>query len=403
MILKNKKILIGVTGSIAIYKTLDLIRKFIKAGAEVRVIMTNSAKKFITPLTFETLSTNKVLDENSECWSSDYNHIGIGKWADIFIIAPATANTINKLSCGIADNLLTQTALAFTKHKIIAPAANTNMIQNPLTIKNIKNLKLQGYEILKTVSKELACKDVGNGAMSDPEYIFLESARKLLSTPYWLDRDVVLNGGGTIEKIDSVRYISNFSSGKMASSLALALFLKGANVSLIYTKNATKPIENINSIEVTSTKEMFEAINLELNNVNSKKKAYFFGVAAVSDFTPKKKVEGKIKKSSIGQEWKIDLVQNIDILDSIEKQNIYTIGFKAEFDATKAKEYAKNMLENKKIDGVCLNILSSSNNFGSDTNKIEFISKDNFSFTAQGQKLEVSLKLLENLQKSFNE
>ena len=151
-LLENKNILVGVSGSIAIYKSLELIRLYIKAGANVRVIMTEAAKKFISPLTFETLSQNKVLDESSEDWSTDTpnNHIAIGKWSDIFVIAPATANTINKLSNGIADNILTQTALAYPRIKLIAPAANTNMIQNPLTKASLKMLKLCNFKLIDT-------------------------------------------------------------------------------------------------------------------------------------------------------------------------------------------------------------------------------------------------------------
>ncbi len=243
MILKDKKILIGVTGSIAIYKTLDLIRLFIKSGAVVRVLMSESAKKFINPITFEAISQNKVLDENSENWdkNSDYNHIDITKWADILLIAPATANTINKISCGIADNLLLQTVLACKKKIIIAPAANTNMIENPITIQSINNLKNLGFEVLQTQTKELACKDVGNGAMLEPIDIFHKTCKELLKTSYWENRRVVLSGGGTLEKIDDVRYISNFSSGKMASNLATALYYLGADVTLV----SSRGFENI--------------------------------------------------------------------------------------------------------------------------------------------------------------
>src|SRR5574344_226592 len=150
MLLKNKKILVGVTGSIAIYKALDLIRLYVKAGAQVRVIMTESAKKFINPITFEAISQNRVLDESTECWdkSQDYNHIDIGKWSDIFVIVPTSANTINKLACGLADNLLLQTALAYTKTKLIAPAANTNMINNPITKQSLDKLKHFEYKVV---------------------------------------------------------------------------------------------------------------------------------------------------------------------------------------------------------------------------------------------------------------
>jgi phosphopantothenoylcysteine decarboxylase/phosphopantothenate--cysteine ligase len=165
-------ILIGVTGSIAIYKTLELIRLFVKNKDNVRVIMTNSAKKFITPLTFETLTRNRVLDETTENWSNDFNHIEIGKWADIFIIAPATANTINKMANGIADNLLLQTYLAFTKEILIAPAANTNMYLHPTTQKNFQSLKKLNIKIIEANSGLLACGDEGIGKMANVNDIF---------------------------------------------------------------------------------------------------------------------------------------------------------------------------------------------------------------------------------------
>ncbi|RLA72409.1 MAG: bifunctional phosphopantothenoylcysteine decarboxylase/phosphopantothenate--cysteine ligase CoaBC, partial [Epsilonproteobacteria bacterium] len=199
-ILQNKNILVAVTGSIAIYKSLELIRLYIKAGANVKVIMSESAKRFITPLTFETIAQSKVLDEHSEDWSTQTvnNHISIGKWANIFVIAPATANTINKLSNGIADNLLLQTALAYPMVKLLCPAANTNMIRNPLTQASLKMLKLCNFKLIETQTKELACKDIGDGAMADVEDIFNATCKELLKDNYWLDRKVVLNGGGTI-------------------------------------------------------------------------------------------------------------------------------------------------------------------------------------------------------------
>lgn len=408
MLLKNKKILVAVTGSIAIYKALELIRLYIKAGAVVKVIMTDSAKKFINPITFEAISQNRVLEENSESWdkSSDYNHIDIGKWADIFVIAPASANTINKISNGIADNLLTQTVLAYPKTKILSPAANTNMITNPITQNSIKNLKLANFKIVHTQIKELACKDVGDGAMAEPQEIFYETARELLKDEYWSNREVVLSGGGTIEKIDDVRYISNFSSGKMASSLSLALYLKGANVTLVSTRGYENLPNSINIIPVQSSLDMYEslvsAINLAKNKMNNNRKAYLFMVAAVSDYLPLNKEEGKLKKEFIGNSWDLKLKQNIDILNTLEKSEIISIGFKAETDETVAFENAQNMLVNKNLDGVCLNVLNEENTFGSNNNKIELILKDkSFSFSAS--KLELSSELLNYLENEFNE
>jgi phosphopantothenoylcysteine decarboxylase/phosphopantothenate--cysteine ligase len=406
MLLKDKNILVGVTGSVAVYKILELIRLYKKAGANVKVIMTQASQKFITPLAFETISQNDILDDSNEDWSTQThnNHIAIGKWADIFVIAPCTANTINKLANGYGDNILLQSALAYPGLKLIAPAANTNMIQNPITKDNLANLQKANYQLIATTTKELACRDVGDGAMAEVEDIFHTTVRELLKDEYWSNRSVVLNGGGTIEKIDDVRYISNFSSGKMATSLATALYYKGANVSLVTTSNLDIP-KQIDTIKVQSTFEMMENVmtELERTKVTSSKRPYFFGVAAVSDYTPKNVSNGKMKKYAIGDTWQLELNKNIDILDSIDKGMIYAIGFKAEMDKEKAFDNAKNMLQKKNLDGVCLNILDDKNSFGSDTNKIEFISPSGTISLQEGSKLDVSLNLLDTLQEIAND
>ncbi|PRM90106.1 bifunctional phosphopantothenoylcysteine decarboxylase/phosphopantothenate--cysteine ligase CoaBC [Aliarcobacter cryaerophilus] len=401
MILKDKKILIGVTGSIAIYKSLELIRLYIKAGANVKVIMSDGAKKFINPITFEAISQNKILDENSENWdkNSDYNHIDITKWADILVIAPASANTINKISCGIADNLLLQTALACKKKILIAPAANTNMIENPITIKSINKLKEFGFEISQTQTKELVCKDVGNGAMLEPIDIFHKTCKELLKTSYWENRRAVLSGGGTVEKIDDVRYISNFSSGKMASNLATALYYLGADVTLVSSRGYENVPYEIDLKVSYSSKQMFENLKLSLEN-NLDKKSFLFMVAAISDYVPKQKFDGKLKKESLGDNWSLELIKNIDILATLNKSEIYSIGFKAEMDKKEAKTNAQNMLKNKNLDAVCLNILDENNTFGNQNNNIELILKDR-SFHFSGDKLDISLNILETLEKEF--
>ena len=401
MILKDKKILIGVTGSIAIYKTLDLIRLYIKSGAVVRVLMSESAKKFINPITFEAISQNKVLDENSENWdkNSDYNHIDIAKWADILVIAPASANTINKISCGIADNLLLQTVLACKKKIIIAPAANTNMIENPITIQSVNNLKNLGFEVLQTQTKELICKDVGNGAMLEPIDIFQITCKELLKTSYWENRRVVLSGGGTVEKIDDVRYISNFSSGKMASNLATALYYLGADVSLVITRGYENIPKDIDLQIVDSSQTMFLALQDKLA-LKSLKKSFLFMVAAISDYIPKESFSGKLKKEQLGETWSLKLSKNIDILATLNKSEIYAIGFKAEMDKKEAKTNAQNMLKNKNLDAVCLNILDENNSFGSQNNNIELILKDR-SFDFSGDKLDISLEILNRFEKEF--
>ena len=401
MILKDKNILLAVTGSIAIYKSLELIRLFIKAGANVKVILSDGAKKFINPITFEAISQNRVLDESSESWdkSQNYNHIDITKWADILIIAPATANTINKISCGIADNLLLQTVLACKKKIIIAPAANTNMIENPITTKSVNNLKNLGFEVLQTQTKELACKDIGNGAMLEPIDIFHKTCKELLKTLYWKNRRAVLSGGGTLEKIDDVRYISNFSSGKMASNLATALYYLGADVTLVSSRGFENIPYEIDLRVSHSSQQMFENLKLALDK-KLDKKSFLFMVAAVSDYIPKEKFDGKLKKEKLGETWSLELSKNIDILANLDKKDIFSIGFKAEMDKKEAKSNAQNMLKNKNLDAVCLNILDESNVFGSDTNKIELILKDK-SFDFYGNKLDISLEILNRFEKEF--
>lgn len=420
MLLKNKNILVGVTGSIAIYKALDLIRLYVKAGAKVRVIMTDGAKKFINPITFEAISQNKVLDESSENWdkTQDYNHIDIGKWSDIFVIAPASANTINALANGLGNNLLLQTALAYPRIKLIAPAANTNMLKNPITQASLKMLKLCNYEIISSQTKELVCKDVGDGAMAEPADIFDATCRELLKNEYWVNRKVVLSGGGTLEKIDDVRYLSNFSSGKMASNLAKALYYKGADVCLVSTRGYENLPKDIHIIKVESSDEMYEylvdSLRVAKKGVLTKptlmdnstptlimKKPFLFMVAAVSDYVPAFPQDGKLKKELIGTSWNLELKQNMDILKSLDKEGIISIGFKAEMDETTALNSANRMLENKNLDGVCLNILNEENSFGSENNNIELILKDS-SFEFKGTKLDVSLNILEKLEEKFN-
>lgn len=419
--LKNRNILVGVTGSIAIYKTIELIRLYVKAGANVKVIMTKSAKKFVSTLTFETISQSLVLDDESESWDKDshYNHIAIGKWADIFVIAPASANTINRLSNGIADNILTQTALAYPRVKLLCPAANTNMIQNPITNASLKMLKLCNYKIIEPISKELACRDVGVGALSEVDDIYYATLRELLKDEYWENRKVVLSGGGTVEKIDDVRYISNFSSGKMAASLAKALYLKGADVCLISSRGYEGLPKDIHIIDAQTSEEMYEYLEESIrvakkgkmsqttlmDNSNPtliQKKPYLFMVAAVSDYIPSFPQEGKLKKSMIGPKWSLELKQNIDILSMLNKEDIYTIGFKAEIDVEIASANAKNMCFEKNIDAVCLNVIGEGNSFGSSSNEIDLIVNEK-TISFAGDKFDISLNLLNTLSSEFYE
>jgi len=391
-LLKNKNILIGVTGSIAIYKTLELIRLLIKSNASVRVIMSEESKRFITPLTFEAISQNEVLHIGTQSWSNDKNHIHIGKWADIFIIAPMTANSINKIAHGISDNLLVQTILAFNKKVLIAPSANTNMLLHPSTRKSLKKLESFGYTIIQAQNKLLACNDKGVGAMAEPQEIFFQICKSLLRDDFWSDKEIVITGGGTREKIDDVRYISNNSSGKMAYSLCLAAYFMGGNITFISTDEVQNLPLNIKFIYAPSSSELNNALKQ-----NIKKGSYLFMIAAVSDYVCKKKYIGKLKKSKLGDNFNLELIKNIDILNNIDKKNIKTIGFKAELDKKNALKSAENMLNEKNIDAVCLNILEDKNSFGSQNNEITIITKKSQKRLPLASKFKISLAILDEL------
>jgi len=412
--LNGKSILLGVTGSISAYKVCDLARLFIKAGAEVHVVMTPSAERFVSALTFEALTRNPVLTETSESWSSELNHIDIGKKCDLCIIAPATANTLNKLSKGIADNILTQTVLAFKGEMLVAPAANTQMLANHFTDESLKILSVNDYTIIQPQEKLLACGDLGNGALAEPSEIFFEVARALLREDFWTDRHIVVTGGGSREKIDEVRYISNFSSGKMAKSLCLSLYLKGAEISYITTMGSEGLPSNIHIIETETSEEIYDsttdAVHAAKKAATSKpshvsdsqhipKEPYLFMVAAVSDFTPKFPQEGKLKKSMLGESWNIELKQTTDILSNLDKTGLKTIAFKAEMDTREGLNNAIELLSKKRVDAVCYNLLQDASSFGGDENEITFISKKEQVSLGRADKLILSQKILDAAKK----
>jgi len=410
--LKGKNILVGVTGSIAIYKACELVRLFVKSGANVRVVMSQSATKFIAPLTFEAITRNRVLTDTNEDWSSDLNHIDYAKKSDAFVIAPATANTINKLSKGVADTILLQCALAYSKNLIIAPSANTQMIKNHYTEGSLKMLAVNDVVIVNPESKLLACGDEGVGALAEPKDIYYATVKNILKDDFWSDRRVVVTGGGTIEAIDDVRFIGNHSSGKMANALALSLYLKGADVCLITTKDTSTLPKDIYVIDVDSAESMLEyttdAIRVakkgvmskaSLNNPNAigmiQKTPYLFMAAAVADYTPKFKQSGKLKKAMLGDEWDLKLTKTEDILKTVNKDGIIAIGFKAEKDANSAVDNATKALSEKNIDAICLNILEESNNFGSDKNRVSFITNSGTKEIPLLPKVDVAFKILE--------
>jgi len=397
--LNGKTILLGVTGSISAYKACDIARLFVKAGADVHIIMTSSAERFVSALTFEALTRNKVLTDATESWSSDLNHIDIGKKCDIFVIAPATANTINKLKCGIADNILTQTALAYTREIIISPAANTNMLLNHATRDSIDHLKSKGYTFVEPQEKLLACGDTGSGALAEPIEVFYTAAKALLKEPFWVGREVLVTGGGSREKIDEVRYISNFSSGKMASALSLALYLKGANVTYISTMGFNDLPLHIKRVKADCAEDILQETQKNITAVTTQTTEpmpYLFMVAAVADFKPVNPTTGKVKKSSVGTHWNIELEQTTDILSTIDKSKIKTIGFKAEMDSQEGLDNAVALLEKKRVDAVCYNLLDDAKSFGGSDNEITFITKDAQVALGRTDKLTLATKIIDH-------
>ena len=405
--LTGKSILLGVTGSISTYKACDLARLFVKAGASVHVVMSPSSQRFVSSLTFEALTRNPVLTEESESWASELNHIELGKKCDIFIIAPATANTINKIAQGIADNILTQTALAFKDKILIAPAANTQMLAKTATCNAITFLQNNNYGMINPQDKLLACGDVGSGALAEPTEIFFEVAKALYRDPFWENRPVIVTGGGTREKLDEVRYISNFSSGKMAKSLCVALYLRGADVSYISTMGFDDLPSAITTIEAHDAQDILDATQTSIKEVTTDKQTlkmpYLFMVAAIADFTPKSPQSGKIKKSALGNTWNIELKQTTDVLATIDKSAIKTVGFKAEMDTKEGLNNAVSLLNKKGVDAVCYNLLKDAKSFGGNENEITFITKDTQIALGRADKLTLSNKILDESKKLINE
>jgi phosphopantothenoylcysteine decarboxylase/phosphopantothenate--cysteine ligase len=391
--LEKKNIAIFICGSISIYKTCEIIRLFKKSNFNIKVVMSKNARKFIKPIVFEALSGNEVLYEKNEKWSNKNNHIDIGKWADMFLIAPITANTINKIAHGIADDFFTSSILAFNKKIIIAPSANENMLNNPITINNIKKLKELSFEIIEPIEKKLICGDISTGALANIEDIFLKSLRALYSKKYFINRDIIILGGASIEKIDDVRYISNFSSGKMAYYLSVMAYIYGANVNLISSSFTNKLFS---SYSYTSSSKLLEILNSLPLSKN--KKPFFFSVSAICDYIPNY-TKGKLKKKDLGDVWNLSLNKNKDILN-LFKFDGYKIGFKAETNIQESTNNAKNMLKNKNLDGVCLNIVDDKV-FGGEENAISFYTKDKDIIFNKAHKIFLSHKILNSLKDIF--
>ena len=388
--LNGKTILIGITAGIAAYKICELIRMYKREGANVRVMVTPNALNLVTALTLESLSQNEVFVDNFEIKEYKPEHISLCDEADIMVIAPATANTISKIANGICDNLLTTTVCAFNKPIIIAPAMNTNMWKNQFVQDNVSKLEKTGYHILNPESGFLACGTTGEGRLCSLDKIYNKTLEILNQNKILSGKKIVISAGGTIEKIDPVRYISNFSSGKMGTALADAAYKMGADVTLVSTFDIQKPY---NVIKTESAVEMENVITKYNNNVDC-----IIMAAAVADYRVKDYSEQKMKKTS-EDEIQISLVKNPDILKELSSVVTATkiVGFCAE--SENLLENAKVKIKNKGCDFLIANDISRKDiGFSSDDNEVYIIDRNlNVKHINKTSKSELAYKILELL------
>ena len=370
--LKDKTVVIGVSGGIAVYKTLDVVSRLRKLGVNVNVIMTKSATEFVTPLSFQSLSQNYVvcdMFEDPKTW--DVEHISLAKRADVFLIAPATANVIGKIANGIADDMLTTTVMATKAKVLIAPAMNTNMYENPILQRNINTLKELGYNFVEPESGRLACGDTGKGKLASPETIVDEVVKLLSKGQDLKGKSIIVTAGPTVESIDPMRYITNRSTGKMGYSIAKEAIERGADVTLITGPTNLTPPQNLKKlVKIESAKDMYEAVleNLDENDVVIKS-------AAVADYKPKNYSNRKIKKSD--DDLVIELDRNKDIAQEIGKikNNKILVGFAAE--TNDLIENASLKIKKKNLDFIVANDLTKEGaGFGVDTNIVKIIDKE---------------------------
>ncbi|MCC7158984.1 MAG: bifunctional phosphopantothenoylcysteine decarboxylase/phosphopantothenate--cysteine ligase CoaBC [Ignavibacteria bacterium] len=382
MSLKGKKILLGISGGIAAYKSVELVRLFKKQEAEVRVIMTPSALNFVSPVTLSALSGNEVLinlfpevdPAKTETVENKTWHVYTGLWADLFIIAPATANTIAKLACGISDNFLTATVLSARCPVIVSPAMDEDMLSNEVTAQNISRLKEFGYWVIPPATGELASGLHGAGRMPEPTEIF-EYAAKFLSGEFerrpLKGKKILITAGPTYEPIDDVRFLGNYSTGKMGFSLAKAAMQQGAEVTLIAGPTLLETPLNVKRIDVKTSDEMFNAVNSNTIGMD-----YVIMSAAVADYKPSKKIEGKLKKSS-EDNLTIETEKTIDILKYLgeNKGSFKLVGFALETE--NEIDYAKDKLNKKNLDMIVVNNPKVEGaGFGTETNVITIITRN---------------------------
>lgn len=367
----GKKILLGVTGGIAAFKAASLCSMLVKQGAEVRVIMTESATKFISELTLQALSKNAVYtDTFDEKKPEAIAHIELADWADLVLVAPVTANMIGKMAAGIGDDMLSTTLLAVTAPIMLAPAMNVHMYTHPAVSQNMAELRSRGVHMIEPGVGLLACGYTGKGRMEEPEAIveevnqFFERQSIRADLPL-AGKKVVVTAGGTIERIDPVRYITNDSSGKMGFAVAKAAQELGADVTLIVARTQVAPPLNINTVHVESAMEMYEAVVAIWQNTDILVKA-----AAVADYRPKSPAQQKIKKS--GDALQLELIKNIDILQTLgqQKTSQFLIGFAAETE--NLEQHAMDKLQRKNCDLLIANdVTQAGAGFGIDTNIVK--------------------------------
>ena len=389
--LQGKCVLLGITGGIAAYKMANVASGLRKAGATVHVIMTENATKFITPLTFETLTNNRcVVDTFARDFQYDVKHISLAKAADLILIAPATANVIAKLANGLADDMLTTTVLAARCKKLVAPAMNTAMLENPITQDNLAKLKKYGFGIIEPAVGMLACKDVGSGKLPEPETLLDCIAMELAREKDMAGLHVTVTAGPTQEALDPVRYLTNHSTGRMGYAIAREAMLRGSDVTLISGPTALKPVPGVKTVDVVSAKDMFEAVQAALPETDILVKA-----AAVADYRPANVADDKIKKRD--GDMAIPLERTDDILGWVAEHRhpgLFVCGFSME---------TRDMIENsrKKLDRKHLDMIAANNlkvagaGFGVDTNVVTILTADGIQELPLMGKDQVAAKLLD--------
>ena len=371
--LKGKTILLGVSGSIAVYKICNLARMLTKLGADVHVAMTENSTNFVHPLTFETLTQNKCLiDTFDRNFEYSVEHVSIAKKADVVMIAPASANVIGKIANGIADDMLTTTVMACTCKKIIAPAMNHNMFHNPIVQDNIEKLKKFGYDIIEPVKGMLANRDIGDGKLPDEETLLEYIIREIAFEKDLAGKKVLVTAGATRENIDPVRFITNHSTGKMGFAIAKAAMLRGADVTVVAAHTDVKPPMFVDVIPVETAGDMFNAVRERFQDFD-----FIIKAAAVADYTPVTTAESKIKKSE--GDMSVPLRRTEDILKYIgqnKRKGQVICGFSMETD--NVIENSRKKLSSKNADIICANSIKTDGaGFGTDTNIITIITAEN--------------------------